>query len=692
MPFRSHQCSSGPRRVCVDPLRFAAGWRAVLGAAEEADETGIRVDLIRSSDLLALSVHATGCELITGCAQPPHLRPIEGEDARLTVLYAFQHGHEQALYEGKAPGDSDVKVPRPDGKPIDDTAVPDGPAARPIPPIGFIPARSTRLVFAIPASDTIEFSTAGILAAMSRLELVVHPLAQPGDAPVRGSTGALSLGGLGPIIHLPAGLVAHLTANGAIISHATAALRTLEPEPDPSTIAGTVFRARELRRARAELQSRTATTAARTRLPDASIFGPGGLVPDSLLPPRLRRGLSRPPTTTETAIEAPFRLVISPSKEARWAHANLPVSAEDAPQHVELWHSRLAILKKQPDGSIVPDEQNKQHRIIRAIWARDRDTVGDAWKDTSRDADLNNPLSHVDLPFRGSLDRADRHMLVRQTAETWPGKRASIAPVPVGVDALWLSGLGAWLDLHGGWTTKPYSEVGMASILAWDHVAPLGRDQYVRVVYPGYLYPFGHQAALVKITMRKMKDVAPSLAGLYQRKFLVIGERARTYADTHDFPFTRVEIRPLVTPTLDDPGSAQNAFFWPVINGQRFRFTIDTLDHEGGRTDRQRASRSRRRSRCPRIWPCSPTRMARLPCRGSARCGGTRRCTSSVTPSTGWSTTGSGRRRGSASTSTPTCWRPIRPTRPTTAAAWLGLWCRCPCHRRRRRHPRWCTR
>ena len=176
---------------------------------------------------------------------------------------------------------------------------------------------------------------------------------------------------------------------------------------------------------------------------------------------------------------------------------------------------------------------------------------------------------------------ADRNMLVRQSSETWPGSHGKpIRPVPVAARKLWLSALGAWLDLHGAWTTKPYSQVAMSSILEWDNVAPMGRDQYVRVVYPGYLYPIGHQAALVKVTERKMKDVSPSLAGLYQRKFLVIGEPLRTYSDTHDFPFVQVGIRPLVTPTIDDPGARPGLFFWPSIGGQSFGFTLDVLDHE----------------------------------------------------------------------------------------------------------------
>ena len=34
---------------------------------------------------------------------------------------------------------------------------------------------------------------------------------------------------------------------------------------------------------------------------------------------------------------------------------------------------------------------------------------------------LKQPL-HENVPFRMSLDSADRHMLVRQSAETWVGK------------------------------------------------------------------------------------------------------------------------------------------------------------------------------------------------------------------------------------------------------------------------------
>ena len=42
----------------------------------------------------------------------------------------------------------------------------------------------------------------------------------------------------------------------------------------------------------------------------------------------------------------------------------------------------------------------------------------------------------------------------------------------------------------------------------WVHIAAQGRDHYVRIVYEGHLYPFGHRAALIKITERKFSDIA----------------------------------------------------------------------------------------------------------------------------------------------------------------------------------------
>jgi hypothetical protein len=575
--------------VQVSPRRFAAGWRLLSPQdplPPAAPEPSVHVDLIRAADLVALSIDAVQCELVAGGSTPPALRPIRGQNARLIVTYAYQHLGEQAIYEGPT-GAEQILVPDPSpdpakaGHPVPDTfAVPDGPGARPVPPVDVLPARSTQLVFVVHEGESINFSSAGILAALQRLELVVHPLALPGDKPTRESVGD------SPVIFLPGGLVAQLAAEGPLVVKAAGKLGV-----DTKGAEGLAFQARELRRARVAFETQTAValtraaaTAEQATVPEITIgdvsigarplFGAGGLIVQLGARLRPRRTLSRPPAAGETAIEAPFRLVISPSAEARWAHANDPAPAADEPHHVELWHSRLGVAAQNPDGTPAVDEQDDRRRIVRAVWARDREISITDWR-------TNAAPDHADKPFRMPLDPADRNMLVRQSAETWPDEDGQpIAPLPVAATHLWLSALGAWLDLHGTWTTKPYSLAGMTSILSWDEIAPMGRDQYVRVVYPGYLYPLGHQTALVKVTERKMKDVSPSVAGLYQRKFLVIGEPVRTYADTHDFPFIQVGIRPLVTPPLDDPGNAQNSHFWPSIDGSAFGFMLDTLDQE----------------------------------------------------------------------------------------------------------------
>jgi hypothetical protein len=579
----------------VDAFRFAAGWR-LLGRDAEAEgegagaaEPSLRFDVIRAADLVALSVQAEGCELVAGGDSPPVLRPIQGKEARLVVTFPFQHLAEEATYEGRVkPTDPPVLTGGDGGVPEAETAQ-DNPGVQVTPLVSVRPARSSRLVFAVPAEESIEFSSTGILAAMKRLELVVHPLALPGDRPTTGSFGDA------PFIFLAGGLVAYLGARGPLVAKAPKALGG----PDTRTAEGLAFQARELRRARTALETQTGVAAARAVAADAStavpdlaigdlvvsaspIFGIGGLVVEPGPRPRPRGKLSRRPLDAETAIEAPFRLVISPSTEARWAHAIDPVPAGDEPHHIELWHSRLGTARPEPDGTPGVDERNDQRRIVRAIWARDRETSIPDWQTNKKPAHTN------DDPFRMSLDPADRNMLVRQSAETWPGDHGTeIAPIPVAAQSLWLSALGAWLDLHGAWTTKPYSRAKMTSILAWDEVAPMGRDEYVRVVYPGYLYPLGHQTALVKVTERKMKQVSPSYAGLYQRKFLVIGEPVRAYSDNHDFPFLKVGIRPLVTPPLDEPGAGapgedQDSFFWPRIGGQYFSFTLDSDDHQLG--------------------------------------------------------------------------------------------------------------
>ncbi|MFD0385075.1 hypothetical protein ACFQ2B_31095 [Streptomyces stramineus] len=61
----------------------------------------------------------------------------------------------------------------------------------------------------------------------------------------------------------------------------------------------------------------------------------------------------------------------------------------------------------------------------------------------------------------------------------------------------------------------------------WRHRATMGRDHYVRLIYEGFLCPFGHRAALVKVTERKFDD--PRAAYLHQRFFVLVRQPLRTY-------------------------------------------------------------------------------------------------------------------------------------------------------------------
>ena len=114
----------------------------------------------------------------------------------------------------------------------------------------------------------------------------------------------------------------------------------------------------------------------------------------------------------------------------------------------------------------------------------------------------------------------------------------------------------------------------LLNLSEWTHIATLGRDHYVRIVYEGHLFPFGHRASLVKITERKIRDVpladgsTTPLAYLVQRMFIVVRQPLRDYTvpEVHSqlenggrgLPFKNIRLTTLVTPDIANPlgGSA----------------------------------------------------------------------------------------------------------------------------------------
>ncbi|MEU5866556.1 hypothetical protein ABZ815_35650 [Nonomuraea sp. NPDC047529] len=269
-----------------------------------------------------------------------------------------------------------------------------------------------------------------------------------------------------------------------------------------------------------------------------------------------------------TAIELPYRLLLSPPPDVRWTHRTSPA---DDTGRVELWHTRVSGTR------------------ARAVWTRD--FPGDT------------PVEPPPDPLTTSLTPADRAALVHLTSDrglfTEPGHRPYV-PVPVEVGHLILSALGGWLDALGSWDPRP----AITNVSQWRHRAAMGRDHYVRVLYSGYLCPFGHRADLVKVTERKFDPQRPEHpAYLAQRIFITCREPVRDFppgtvrrdADGERldalFPFRRVELLSLVTPDLSPPADilpvreGQHAFFPAVRDQDPYLFKVRATDLAGRETE-----------------------------------------------------------------------------------------------------------
>jgi hypothetical protein len=161
-----------------------------------------------------------------------------------------------------------------------------------------------------------------------------------------------------------------------------------------------------------------------------------------------------------------------------------------------------------------------------------------------------------------SLDPLDRQMLVKLMSgfdEVVDKRRRPFHPRTAQARRLALSSLGALLDAEGSWTPPSPQDV---SLEEWRHLAAVGRDQYVRVVYRGFLKDLGHAASFVKVTERKFEYLGGTkhrVAVLRQRFFIIVREPIKHYNGAGhkfnglNFPFTEVEILTHVTPNLLAP-------------------------------------------------------------------------------------------------------------------------------------------
>lgn len=284
-----------------------------------------------------------------------------------------------------------------------------------------------------------------------------------------------------------------------------------------------------------------------------------------------------PPPLLCTAIELPYRIIVRPTSGGSWEHRVHPPAASGT---VELWHTRHV------SNNLGPGFFN-----LAAIWSPDLDDPDDfiPVSLTARDrVQIVRLSSDKTLLHESSFDQlspAEIKQLVLLRAQ-----RSS----RIKTRNLVLSALGGWLAassdftfpklgaLAAKWVGSP--PVGwdgeLFSLDEWRHTAMMGRDQYVRTVHRGFLYPYGHRASLVTVTERAF---GPSPAGdapayLFQQQFLVVQEIERRY-DHRAMPFVSMRLtgEPVVRISVEvAPGPVV-----PKVKGEPYRFPMLATDRQG---------------------------------------------------------------------------------------------------------------
>lgn len=546
-----------------------------VGNLFEAGRPGAAV--VRPDDLLALRVELRNLTIVP--APQPRLTKSGSGAAYLILHFPPQAITEETFFETRPAGtknpesDPETKNPNPNDVPKPDPS--GGSEALRTPPVRARIANESRIVFRVPDGFDVPYTLEGLLEACQTLALKVAANAR--KPALRAQVAAAS-------DIFKSGVVAALGPNrrAALSNLAVRSLVIGAVQGDVATL--------RVRQASTSKVLRPVAKGRATRVPDLS---------KRARPPRPAK-----PTSTTTSIELPWRLVLSPHADERWHHAATPVTSA-ATQRTELWHSRL--VAPGADGKAIEPPYADPRRTVRAVWALAGEGSPKAMQSQwPNPADLPPPNT---LPFRMPLDDFDRFQVSHLSSNF---SVSGYAPKPVATNLMMLTALGGWLDSRGSW------EPPGLSVEEWVHRASMARDHYVRVVYRGFLFPFGHRVSLVKVSERKfhngatdkdgnpvIEQVAGNTAYLRQRLFIVIRERERRYDEpahmqlrdiagdvfySRQFPFSNVRVLTQVTPNLDRPDIAPSSvnglgqrMFWPHVNGQPFKFQCVATDLDGHR-------------------------------------------------------------------------------------------------------------
>jgi hypothetical protein len=564
--------------------RFDIG-RLIAGlAGDGGQDPGLEVR--RPDDLLVLQIRLRNLELKTDGAGPRLVRSVEGQPSVLLVDFPPQSFGEQAFWF------------------VDETNK--EPLGVSLPSAQIRMSGQSRVALSMPDAETeLPYTLAGVLKAMRTWPQSLDGNALPDPDPPPGQfdrdPGLIyHLLGSGAVLQTLAGISSALEASGAGSVHgpiteagvriadraAGALVGSAATEFGRAAFTAMQREIDSLHERFPALRSGPAHEAAIAAVALATASSVAGLASRvgsntnliSEIPYLPFLFSPRPPADTATALEIPYRVILSPIEDARWEHRDDPVEHAG---RTELWHTRL----RTAPGEVGPDGTSK----VRALWSPDYD-----YEQKYLD-------SIADRPFRMSLKPGERRDLVvlmagYDAADTDGNPyqpRSSVAR------RLHLSSLGALTDVEGGWEQLPDG----VSLEQWRHLAALGRDGYVRTVHRGFLLPFGHNAAYMTVTERRFEslddDRSQRVAVLRQREFIVVRRRVIDYDGAEHvhggrgFPFSRVEILTRVTPNLLPPGPgapqltpavSYNSAFWPMIpqpgatNPIDFRFEILATD------------------------------------------------------------------------------------------------------------------
>lgn len=324
-------------------------------------------------------------------------------------------------------------------------------------------------------------------------------------------------------------------------------------------------------------------------LPEAAKVLPGAVAASGKSGPPIGE-----PKELETALELPHRLLISPNLMhggdlPAWTHATHPVVHAG---RAELWHTRLGHVHGA--GGAFTEASSRVPVPFRAVWSPDFIADG---KLPGHDKDND--------PFEAAMSQRDRAQIVILTSgfngytlTNTSGSVKPYVPVPADAHSLFLSALGGRLVSRGMW---PYpityhDEPPALDLIEWDHIATQGRDQYVRIVYEGWLYPTGHQASLVKVTERKVlapggqsgNQASSPVAYLRQRFYIVPREFDKTYPDAafahqgREMPLASlIRMNTKVSPDLDPPTFIGTSSFWIEADHNPVQFHMTGRDLAG---------------------------------------------------------------------------------------------------------------